>query len=132
MNSVNMVGRLTADLELKTKGQNSYCQFSIAVDRGVSKEKITDFFNCVAFNKTAEILSQYVKKGDQIAISGRMETSKKDKITYYNINVGSVTLLSQGKNNSSQPKDHDEPRNTQRSKQEDIQGPDDLDDDYPF
>ena len=71
MNLVCLIGRLTKDPELKTtQSGKSVCSFSLAVD-GV---KDTDFINCVAWNKTAENLAKFKKKGEQIAITGRLTT----------------------------------------------------------
>ena len=69
MNTVILTGRTTSDIELKTTPQGkSVVSFSLAVKRPYSKDT-TDFIDMVAWNKTAETLSQYVKKGQAIAIS---------------------------------------------------------------
>ena len=73
------VGRLTADVELrKTPSDISVCNFSIAVDRpGTNREnKITDFFECVAWRQTAEMINKHFKKGDPMAIIGSLQTDK--------------------------------------------------------
>lgn len=52
-------------------------EFSLAVKRAFKNtngEYESDFFNCVAYNKTAETISRYVNKGDQIGIEGRLQT----------------------------------------------------------
>ena len=78
MNKVIMIGRTTKDCELKqTPAGNSVVEFSIAVKRAFKSangEYESDFFNCVAFAKLAETISRYVKKGDQIAVEGRLQT----------------------------------------------------------
>ena len=84
LNSVIMMGRLTADPELrKTPADVSVCSFSIANERDFAKqgeERQTDFFDVVAWRGTAEFVSRFFKKGSMIAISGRMETrSYEDK-----------------------------------------------------
>lgn len=72
-NIVCLIGRLTKDPELKTtQSGKSVCSFSLAVD-GV-KKKETHFIDCVAWNKTAENLAKFKKKGEQIAITGRLTT----------------------------------------------------------
>ena len=90
MNKAILIGRTTADIELKyTASTTAVCNFTLAVNRRFKAEdgsKKTDFINCVAWNKTAEILSQYVKKGNQLAIEGRIETrtyQAKDGSTRY-------------------------------------------------
>ena len=76
MNKVIMIGRTTKDVELKqTKTGKSVTEFSIAVRRPFNNgEQDSDFFNCVAYGQTAELISKYVKKGDQVGIDGRLQT----------------------------------------------------------
>ena len=78
MNVVILVGRLTADPELRTtSGGTSYCRFSVAVDRNFVKsgeERKTDFINCVAWGQQAEFISRYFSKGRRIGVQGSIET----------------------------------------------------------
>ena len=78
MNKVIEIGRSVSDVELKqTLSGTSAVDFSIAVKRtykNASGKYDSDFFNCVAFNKTAEIISRNVKKGDLIGIEGKLRT----------------------------------------------------------
>lgn len=70
MNSLNLIGRLTADVEVKqTQSGVSVCQFCIAVKRPHTSDK-TDFINCVAWRNTAEFIAKYFCKGKMIAVSG--------------------------------------------------------------
>lgn len=100
MNQVSLVGRLTRDPELRyTQGGTAYCRFTLAVDRGLNKEKrkeaeennqpTADFISCQAWGKTAEIISQYVKKGHLFSISGTIQTGRyeKDGHTIYTTDV---------------------------------------------
>lgn len=74
MNSVNITGRLTGDIELKaTQNGVSVCGFTVAVDRPAVKDK-TDFIDCVAWRQKAEFLSKYFNKGDGIEITGVLTT----------------------------------------------------------
>lgn len=84
MNQVAIMGRLTADPELKTTPQNTHVvAFSVAVNRAYKKDaaqQTTDFFDCVAWRGTAEVISKYFRKGQQIAIEGKLQTrSYEDK-----------------------------------------------------
>ena len=75
-NKVILVGRLTADPELKqTQGGNLVTSFSIAVNRKVGKdaEKKADFFNIVAWRNTAEFICRHFAKGRAIIVCGRLE-----------------------------------------------------------
>ena len=80
MNTVNLLGRTTRDIELRyTQSGKAVGNLSIAVQRKFKKEEV-DFFECTAWGKTAEIIAKYVRKGDQIGITGtlRQETFEKD------------------------------------------------------
>ena len=73
MNKVIMMGRLTKDPEYRqTQDGKGLTRFSIAVDRK-TKEKVTDFFNCTAFGKTAEFAETYLKKGTKIVLDGKVQ-----------------------------------------------------------
>lgn len=77
MNNVSLIGRLTADPELKnSQNGTAYVRFSIAVDRQYSKdkEKQTDFINIVAWKGTAEFVCKYFTRGQRIGITGRIQT----------------------------------------------------------
>lgn len=93
MNSVNLVGRLTRDPEIKyTNNGASIARFSIAVDRRFAKEgeQTADFINCVAFGKTAEFIEKYFHKGNRIGLGGRIQTGSyknKDGATVYTTDV---------------------------------------------
>lgn len=109
MNNVNIIGRLTKDVEVrKTSTNKSVSLFSIAVDNLATKdgEKTTSFFNCNAWNNVAETLSKYTRKGDRIAISGSLiqrnyENKNGEKISVVEINVNSITLIENKKENAS-------------------------------
>lgn len=81
MNEVFLLGRLTRDVELRTTASTSIARVGIAVDRRFSKDKdAVDFFNLVAFGKTAEFLQKYCRKGSKLIVEGRLQSSKyKDK-----------------------------------------------------
>ena len=77
MNRVILIGRLTKDPEIRTTNNGqSICRFTMAVDRRFKREgqATADFINIVSFGKQAEIIAQYFKKGNRIAIEGRSQT----------------------------------------------------------
>lgn len=82
MNNVVLIGRLTKDPELAYGGQNSdiaVCRFTLAVDRP-TQDKAADFIRIVVFRKQAENAKQYLAKGRQCAVEGRIQTgSYKDR-----------------------------------------------------
>ena len=74
MNIVAIMGRLTADPELRTTSSGtSVTSFTVAVDREFKKDE-TDFLNVVAWRQTADFITRYFKKGKMIAIVGSIQT----------------------------------------------------------
>lgn len=74
MNRVFLIGRLTKDPETRyTQGETATAvsRYSLAVDR---VKDGADFINCVAFGKNGEFAEKYLKKGNKIAIEGRIQT----------------------------------------------------------
>ena len=86
MNTVNLIGNVTKDIELRSSTNTEVAKFSLAVRRDKDN---TDFINCVAFGKTAELLEKYVKKGHKVGVEGRIQTGKyeKDGRTIYTTDV---------------------------------------------
>lgn len=81
MNRVALIGRLTKDPELrKTQSGTSVCSFNLAVNRKIQQQgqPDADFINCVAWNKTADLMAQYLHKGSLIGVEGRIQTRSYD------------------------------------------------------
>ena len=82
MNKVILMGRLTRDPETRyTQGNNTaVCSFSLAVNRRYKQEgqPDADFINVTAWAKTAEFVSKYFTKGQQVGVIGRMQTRNYD------------------------------------------------------
>ncbi len=83
MNKVVLIGRLTKDVELRfTAGSNTpVATFSIAVNRNFSNqdgEREADFINIIVWRKQAENCKNYLSKGSQVAIEGRIQTRNYD------------------------------------------------------
>lgn len=80
MNKFIAIGRITNNIELKTTTSGKYVtNFGLAINRNFKNadgERESDFLNCVAFNKLAETISKYLKKGDLIGIEGSIQTRK--------------------------------------------------------
>ena len=79
MNVVVLMGRLTNDPEVRyTQGENpiAVARYTLAVDRRIRKEgeQNADFIRCIAFGKGAEFVEKYLKKGDRVTVSGRIQT----------------------------------------------------------
>lgn len=80
INRVVLVGRITKDPDLrKTQNGTSVVSFTIACNRRVpSQGQDADFISCVAWNKTADFMAQYVKKGALLGLEGRIQTRSYD------------------------------------------------------
>lgn len=81
INSAVLVGRLTKDIEIRqTTSGSKTTFFTLAVNRTSKKEgqPDADFISCVAWNKTAELMAQYLHKGSLIGVEGRIQTRSYD------------------------------------------------------
>lgn len=79
MNSFNGVGRLTRDVDLRyTQSGKAVGNFTLAINRQFKNQKTdeydADFINMVAWGKQAENLANYMKKGSQVGVTGRIQT----------------------------------------------------------
>jgi single-strand DNA-binding protein len=105
MNKVILIGRLTKDPELTYAAGSgvAIARFTLAVNRPFKREE-TDFINCVAFNKNAETIGQYLAKGRQVAINGSIRTGSydaKDGTKRYTTDVVVENFEFIGSNNNS-------------------------------
>lgn len=81
LNKVILVGRLTADPELKTtQGSISVTSFTVAVNRPYSKDRqqTADFISCVAWRQTAEFITKHFHKGNSICLIGSIQMRSYD------------------------------------------------------
>ena len=102
MNKITVIGRLTREVELKqTANKISYVRFTVASkskQRDEKGEQITDFFNCIAWRGTADVLAKYCKKGDVVGLSGSMASKSKkgedgQTSVVWELNVDDLDLL---------------------------------------
>ena len=111
VNKLFIMGRLTSDVELrKTTSGKDVASFSLAVDKG-GKDEGAFFFEVTAWDKLAELVSQYTKKGSKVLVEGRLaqdtwddkETGKKrSKVT---ITATDVTFLDSKQDQGDKPKE---------------------------
>ena len=110
LNKIVLMGRLTADPELKrTNSGTAVTSFSIAVDRDFKSrngEKETDFVNCVAWRGTAEFISKHFHKGSMAVVAGSLQSHQYekngDKRTAWEVLVESIYFAESRKTDSSQ------------------------------
>lgn len=107
LNKVILIGRLTADPELKqTNNGTMVTSFTIAVDRRTGKdgEKTADFINIVAWRTTAEFICRYFNKGSMIAAVGELQqrnytTKEGEKRSVYEVVVNEAFFCESKKQN---------------------------------
>ena len=102
MNTIQLIGRLTKDIELReNQSGNKYCFLTLAVRRNrVSKpeEQNTDFIDCVCFGKTAELVARNKKKGEMLGVVGTLNIDNVrkengDYRTFTTIVVNTIDLI---------------------------------------
>jgi single-strand DNA-binding protein len=134
MNSVNLIGRLAQDIELKyTSNNNANARFSLAVARKYKNsdgEYVTDFLPCEAWRKTAEVMAERLKKGDQVGIEGCLNQDRYEKdgkkVSFVKVIVNSFTFIGGKKENREEQEQRPEHQNTEKS------APEVNDNDLPF
>lgn len=100
-NHIIITGNITHDLEIKISGETKILNFTVAVRRKFKNkngEYETDFIRCVAFNKQAELIEKYFKKGSPILVEGSLqsntyETQTGEKRTAYNVVVEGIDFM---------------------------------------
>ena len=104
MNYIAIMGRMTANPEVTSSTSGTtIARFTLAVDRKFAKEgqQKTDFFQCVAFGKLAEVVEKYLTKGAKIVASGemRLDNVQKDgkNVTYPKVNVNEIEFCDRKK-----------------------------------
>lgn len=142
MNSFNGVGRLTRDVDLRyTQSGKAVGNFSLAINRQFKNQQTgeydADFPNMVAWGAQAENLANYMKKGDRIGVTGRIQTRSYDdndgkKIYVTEVVAESIQFLESkntNQNNQSSNQQNSQPSNqfANNGQPLDIQ-----DDDLPF
>lgn len=89
MNVVHLIGRTTADIDLRyTQTGKSVGTFTLAVNR-LKKEDGADFIRCQVGGKTADNMAKYVHKGNKVAVLGRLRTGSYEKngVKHYTTDV---------------------------------------------
>ncbi len=145
LNTVILMGRLTADPELRTTSNNlSVLSFSVAVDRSYQaqgQERQADFINCVAWRQNADFISKYFRKGQMIAIEGSIQTRSYEdkngnKRTAFEVIVNRASFCG-SKSESGATGDRysapaAQPASFQNNAVDDFSGVDAAEDDLPF
>ena len=121
MNSVALIGRLTKDPELKySQSGKALCRFTLAVQREFNKDE-ADFINCLAWDKRAEAIAEYLRKGRRMAVQGRIQTgsyqnNNGDTVYTTDIIVDKFEFVDSARSDTSK----------------NVRSEEDLEDDFPF
>lgn len=95
MNKIMIIGNLTKDVySATTLGGKQYAKLSVAVNRTFGEQKMTDFFDVIAWNALAENCAKYLAKGDKVAVSGsaHIEEYEKDGQKRRNFTIQAVEI----------------------------------------
>lgn len=123
MNVVNLIGRLVSDPRTTEKNDTVVSRFTVAINRN---KDMTDFINCVAFNKTAELIADYFGKGDMIGLTGSLHSGSYDgkdgnRVYFTEVNVTRVYFVGSRKDKTNEgfdqvPFGEDEPEEKPRER----------------
>lgn len=125
LNRVVLVGRLTRDPDLRyTQNGNAVANFTIACNRPFKNEQgenEADFINCVIWRKQAENLANYMKKGSQIGVDGRLQSrtydDKDGKTVYVTEVVADSIQFLESRNSSTNSKEQQNNQQNEQSNQ---------------
>ena len=143
LNKVILIGRLGRDPEIRYMANgDAVCNFSVATseswkDKNGQRQEATEWHNVTMYRKLAEIAGQYLRKGSQVYLEGKIQSRKyqgKDGIerTAYEIIVSEMKMLG-GNDGGQQNTQHTPPEQPRRQAQTAPAAPvDDIDSDIPF
>lgn len=94
MNVLCLTGNLGRDAEVRQAGGSSVCGFSVAMTSGYGDKKQTVWIDCSLWGRQAEgQLPSYLKKGQQVAVSGELSTREYEGRTYLQLRVNTIDLI---------------------------------------
>lgn len=149
LNQCNFIGRLGKDVDMRyMPNGDAVASLTVAVgsqwkDKAGNKQEATEWVNVSAFGKLGEICGQYLKKGSQVFVSGRMKTEKyqKDGVDRYSTKIIADRMQMLGSKGGSSNQDdgqNSRPQQGSTRQPEQAQRPsggsgfDDMEDDIPF
>ena len=137
MNRVFLSGRLGKDVEVRfSQGGSTVARTSIAVRRPTADKEV-DFFNLVAFGKTAEFLNKYFSKGSKLLVEGHLRYSQyedKQGVKHYNndVIVDNIEFADSKSAKDKAPAPRDTPNDTPKRDYDDLGGEPIDPEDTPF
>lgn len=128
MLNLSLAGSLGRDAEYKeSQSGKGFCKFSVAVNIGFGENKSTIWVDVTRFGAGAQGLTNYLRKGSKVAVSGELSTREHNGKTYLQCRADNVTILSGPQNNERVA----DPNNQAMRKEFTAQDAD-LDDTIPF
>lgn len=104
MNVLSLTGNLGRDAEVRQAGSSTVCSFSVAMKAGYGAKAQTVWLDCSIWGKQAEgQLPSYLKKGQQVALSGELSTREYDGKTYLQLRVNTIDLIGKRDDAPAQP-----------------------------
>lgn len=101
LNRIEIIGNCGKDPEMRfTPNGNAVVSFSVAVNSKFGEQETTEWFNIVAWNKLAESCNEYLNKGKQVFVEGRLQTRKwddQDGKTHYRTEIIANKVLFLGR-----------------------------------
>ena len=132
MNLLAMTGNLGRDAEVRHVGGSSVCGFSVAMTSGYGDKKQTVWISCSIWGKQAEgQLPSYLKKGQQVAVSGELSTREYEGKTYLELRVNTIDLIGK-RDEGGQAAPHQQRPAQQQSQQAAPASYDEIDSEIPF
>lgn len=115
MNIWNITGNLGKDAQVRSAGGTSVASFSVAVKSGYGEKQQTIWVDCSIWGKQAESrLIDYLKKGQQVAVSGELGTREHEGKTYITLRVLSIDLVGKRDDMPSTSQPQSQPRQQQQ------------------
>lgn len=132
MNVLTITGNLGKDVKVNNVGGSAVADFSVAAKAGYGDKEQTIWVDCALWGKQAESrLIDYLKKGQQVAVSGEMGTRDYEGKTYITMRVNSITLVG-GRNDSQQQQAQQPQQQAPQQSAPNYASAPDMDDSIPF
>jgi len=124
MNKVILCGNLTKDPDVRyTQNGKAMARMSIAINQGYGDNKTTEYFNLVAWEKTAQLCEKYLHKGSKVLVEGRLKNNNyKDNkgVQHYAVDVIVTSLEFMDSKKKQQEEDEGYPTDDGRSPDDDM------------
>ena len=101
-NKAQLIGRVGKDPEIREVSDTKLATFSLATSKKIKGEEVTQWHNCKAWGKLAEVIESYIKKGSTLFVEGEIQYRQHEGKYYTDIVIGSLTMLDK-KESSGQP-----------------------------